>query len=121
VTIENDILYRAAETFAHDRDVAPLRRRRDSWRRRWHVAAYEDEAAPDEQFRRPGGEGDCATRLEDAQHFSSRHLGPRRKHVAELAEDDIKLRIRKGQRFGVAFAPIDLGSGDTRVLPRALK
>ena len=89
---------------------------------RYHVAiltpAGRDVAALAEATAATEAESDAA-RAQHAQHLGHGHLGPRRKHMSELAQHDIEGSIGKRQRLGIAFVPRNIVmSGQCGVLPR---
>ena len=119
--IEQNIFHRGAQALPDDVRIAPQRWRGDSrWRRR-QVTSREREHPSDKKLGRPGGKSDRSPGLQHAQHFADRDFRPRRKDMAELAQDHIESRVAKGQFFDVPFVPIDFDSGDSRILPRPLQ
>ena len=73
------------------------------WRR---VFADKGEQATNEMLRRPGRKCDATAGLQHTAHLRDGYIWPGRKHVAELADDDIKLAIRERQTLGVSLKPL---------------
>src|SRR4029077_38068 len=53
--------------------------------------------------------------------FGNRNLWPRREHVTELTDYDVKGGIVERQRLRIAFAKIDFEIRDARVFARSLE
>ena len=57
-------------------------------------------------LRRPGRKCDATAGLQHTAHVRDGDIRPGRKHVTELADNDIKLAIREWKTFGVSLKPL---------------
>jgi hypothetical protein len=107
------------EALSDDARTAPLCRWCSPRRRRGRVLADEGEYSTGEVLRRPRRKRNSAAGLQHPAHFRDGDIRPGRKHVTELADNDIKLAIREWKTFGISLEPLRVSErGYSRILAR---
>ena len=116
--IEAEIFDSRPEPLANHRWVSPHDRRRHDLRRRPNVPRGDLKHAPGKELAWPGRKCNHPTRLEHPEHLRDGDLGPRRKHVPELAQHHVERRPVVRERLSIALSPFDLDARERTVFFR---